>query len=146
MIITKFEGEKMGRKKRVRILIVDDEPAIREVMRLILKNYEVVEAANGLEALKKYKEYMPDLILMDIMMPRMNGIEATKAILESFPDAKIVAVTAYATHKGEEMLEAGAIDILEKPFGRKKLEGLVEGLVGGKKDKRGRKVRDESKG
>ncbi|AEA46229.1 response regulator [Archaeoglobus veneficus] len=125
----------MGRKKNVKILIVDDEPAIREVMRLILKNYDVIEAANGIEALKMCEEHKPDLILMDIMMPRMNGIEATKAILERFPNAKIVAVTAYATHKGKEMLEAGAVDILEKPFGRKKLEELVEKIVGKENEK-----------
>lgn len=119
----------MTGKRGVRILIVDDEPAMREVMKLILKNYEVIEASNGLEAVKKCEEKKPDLILMDIMMPRMNGIEATKAILEKFPDAKIVAVTAYATHKGKEMLEAGALEILEKPFGRKKLEELVERLI-----------------
>jgi len=119
----------MTGKRGVRILIVDDEPAMREVMKLILKNYEVMEASNGLEAVKKCEEKKPDLILMDIMMPRMNGIDATKAILEKFPDAKIVAVTAYATHKGKEMLEAGALEILEKPFGRKKLEELVERLI-----------------
>ena len=135
----------MGRKRRVRILIVDDEPAIREVMRLILKNYEVIEASNGIEALKKCEEFKPDLILMDIMMPRMNGIEATKAILEKFPDAKIVAVTAYATHKGKEMLEAGAVDILEKPFGRKKLEELVENLVSDKGDKKAKKCKKKKK-
>ncbi len=119
----------MSKKRSVRILIVDDEPAIREVMKLILKNYEIVEASNGVEAVEKCEKKKPDLILMDIMMPRMNGIEATKTILEKFPDAKIVAVTAYATHKGKEMLEAGALEILEKPFGRRKLEELVERLI-----------------
>jgi CheY-like chemotaxis protein len=119
------------RKKKIRILIVDDEPAMREVMRLILKNYDIIEASSGFEAVTRCNESKPDLILMDIMMPRMNGIEATKAILEKHPDAKIVAVTAYATHKGKEMLEAGAIEILEKPFGRKKLEELVKRIVDG---------------
>jgi CheY-like chemotaxis protein len=119
----------MGERRNIRILIVDDEPAMREVIKLILKNYEVIEAANGLEAIKRCEERKPDLILMDIMMPRMNGIEATKIILEKFPDARIVAVTAYATHKGKEMLEAGALEILEKPFGRRKLEELVERLI-----------------
>jgi len=120
----------MSRKKgKIRILIVDDEPAMREVMGLILKNYDIVEAANGYEAIKRCDEKKPDLILMDIMMPRMNGIEATKAILKKYPDVKIVAVTAYTTHKGKEMLEAGAIEVLDKPFVRKKLEELVIRIV-----------------
>lgn len=123
------------KKRKIRILIVDDEPAMREVMRLILKNHEIVEAASGYEAIRRCDEKKPDLILMDIMMPRMNGIEATKAILQKYPDVKIVAVTAYATHKGKEMLEAGAIEILEKPFGRKKLEELVTRIVDGEKAK-----------
>ncbi len=112
-------------------MVVDDEPAMREVMVLILKGYDVVEASNGYEAIKRCEEKTPDIILMDIMMPRMNGIEATKYILEEYPEVKIVAVTAYATHKGKEMLEAGAIEILEKPFGRRKLEELIKRLSDG---------------
>ncbi len=119
------------KRNNVRILVVDDEPAMREVMVLILKGYDVVEASNGYEAIKRCEEKTPDIILMDIMMPRMNGVEATKHILEEYPDVKIVAVTAYATHKGKEMLEAGAIEILEKPFGRRKLEELIKRLSNG---------------
>jgi CheY-like chemotaxis protein len=121
----------MAKKKNARILIVDDEPAMREVMRLILNKFDVEEASSGYEAIKRCDVNKPDLILMDIMMPRMNGIEATKRILEKYPDIKVVAVTAYATHKGNDMLEAGAIEILEKPFGRKKLEELVIRLTRG---------------
>lgn len=123
------------KKRKIRILIVDDEPAMREVMRLILKNYDIVEAASGYEAIRRCEERRPDLILMDIMMPRMNGIEATKEILNRWSDINIVAVTAYATHKGKEMLEAGAIEILEKPFGRKKLEELVQRIMDGEPTK-----------
>ncbi|MFP3908759.1 MAG: response regulator [Archaeoglobaceae archaeon] len=119
------------KRKKVRILIVDDEPAMREVMALILKDYDAIECSNGYEAIKRCEEKVPDIILMDIMMPRMNGIEATKTILKEFPDVKIVAVTAYATHKGKEMLDAGAVEILEKPFGRRKLEEIIERLSNG---------------
>lgn len=119
------------KRKKVRILIVDDEPAMREVMALILKDYDAIECSNGYEAIKRCEEKVPDIILMDVMMPRMNGIEATKTILKEFPDVKIVAVTAYATHKGKEMLDAGAVEILEKPFGRRKLEEIIERLSNG---------------
>lgn len=116
-------------KKNIKILIVDDEPAMREVMRVILNNFNVMEASNGYEAIRICEEFKPDLVLMDIMMPRMDGIEATQKILEKYPGTKIVAVTAYKTHKGEAMLEAGAVDILEKPFRRKQLEELVYNTV-----------------
>lgn len=117
-------------KKSIKILIVDDEPAMREVMRVILNNFNVMEASNGYEAIRICEEFKPDLVLMDIMMPRMDGIEATQKILGKYPGTKIVAVTAYKTHKGEAMLEAGAVDILEKPFRRKQLEELVYNTVG----------------
>ncbi|MFP3908824.1 MAG: response regulator [Archaeoglobaceae archaeon] len=116
-------------ESEIKILIVDDEPAMREVMGLILDKYEIIEASNGYEALEVCERVKPDLILMDIMMPRMDGIEATKAIQEKYPDAKIVAITAYKSHKGKEMLDAGALDILEKPFRRKELEELVHRSV-----------------
>lgn len=122
-------------KKNVKVLIVDDEPAMREVMRVILSSFNVMEASNGYEALKICEEFKPDLVLMDIMMPRMDGIEATESILEKYPETKIVAVTAYKTHKGEAMLEAGAVDILEKPFRRKELEELVYNTVGAVREK-----------
>ncbi|MFO7966858.1 MAG: response regulator [Archaeoglobaceae archaeon] len=112
-----------------KILVVDDEPAMREVIGLILDKYNVLEASNGYEALEICEREEPDLVLMDIMMPRMNGIEATKKILEKYPSVKVVAITAYKSHKGKEMREAGALDILEKPFRRKELEEMVERVV-----------------
>lgn len=113
-----------------KILVVDDEPAMREVIGLILGKYKVLEASNGYEALEICEREEPDLVLMDIMMPRMDGIEATMKILEKHPLAKIVAITAYKSHKGKEMMEAGALDILEKPFRRKELEEMVDRIVG----------------
>lgn len=118
-----------------KILVVDDEPVMREVIGLILDKYKIMEASNGYEALEIFEKEEPDLVLMDIMMPRMDGIEATKAILEKSPYAKIVAITAYKSHKGKEMMEAGALDILEKPFRRKELEEMVDNIVGGEKEK-----------
>lgn len=114
-----------------KILVVDDEPAMREVIGLILDKYNVLEASNGYEALEICEREEPDLVLMDIMMPRMDGIEATKKILEKNPDTKIVAITAYKSHKGKEMMEAGALEILEKPFRRKELEKTVDRVVDG---------------
>ena len=75
----------------------------------------VAEAANGEEALEKYREMRPDLVLMDLNMPLMDGLAATRAILEEFPDARIVALTTY---EGDEdihrALDAGAVGYLVK--------------------------------
>ncbi len=110
-----------GRKKPT-ILVVDDEPTIREAIRLILeKNFNIISASNGFEALEMYEKYKPDIVLMDIMMPIMNGIEATREILKKHPDAVILAISAYSDKKGEEIIKAGARDILPKPFRRRDL-------------------------
>ena len=114
-----------SREKPV-ILVVDDEPTMRDAIKLILsKNFEVVEASNGLEAIKMYEKYKPDIVLMDIMMPIMNGIECTKLLLNEDPDAIILAITAYSSKKGEEMLKAGAKGILPKPFRRAELVEFI---------------------
>ncbi|MHA1760623.1 MAG: response regulator [Candidatus Heimdallarchaeota archaeon] len=97
------------------ILIVDDNDDLRGVFRLLLKEYEIVEASNGIEALDCYKESKPSLVLMDVLMPEMDGITATKKILEMDPSAQIIAITAYST-RANEILDAGALDVLKKPI------------------------------
>ncbi|MCQ6282792.1 response regulator transcription factor [Bacillus sp. EB600] len=81
----------------IRILIVDDHPHAREGIREILEEYKefliVGEGKNGLEAIKLTEELMPDIILMDIQMPIMDGLEATKLIKLEFPYVKIVMIT-----------------------------------------------------
>jgi CheY-like chemotaxis protein len=110
----------------MRVLIVEDDITLLEVIKLMLSDYEVILAANGREAVEKYRIYKPDIVLMDIVMPDMSGIEATKEILKMDPNAKILAITAFAVHKGKEMLEAGALEIIEKPFRRKELIERIE--------------------
>jgi|Deesub1362A_J573_1020465.scaffolds.fasta_scaffold00099_104 CheY-like chemotaxis protein len=109
----------------VKILVAEDDLAMVELFRLMLSDFELIEAYNGEEAVRKYNETNPDIVLMDIMMPVMDGIDATRLILKDSPDAKIIAVTAFARSKGKNMLEAGAVDILEKPFTKKKLLELL---------------------
>ncbi|RUM33380.1 MAG: response regulator [Archaeoglobus sp.] len=119
------ETQYNGRSKPV-VLIVDDEPTMREAVKLILsKNFDIVEASNGVEAIRMYKEYKPDIVLMDIMMPIMNGIECTKLLLKDDPDALILAITAYSSKKGKEIMEVGAKGILPKPFKRKDLVEFI---------------------
>ncbi len=116
--------------KKPTILIVDDEPSMREAMKLILdKNFRVIEASNGLEGIELYKKYRPDIVLMDIMMPIMNGIEATRELLEIDPNAVILIITAYSDKKGEEALRAGAKAILPKPFRRNQLVEFINSYL-----------------
>ncbi len=112
-----------------RVMIVDDEIAMREILKIMLKDYEIIEATNGREAVELYKKERPDIVLMDIMMPIMNGIEATREIKKFDPKAKIVAITAYASTKGERILKAGAEYILRKPFTRKEVVRVIEEIL-----------------
>ena len=108
------------------VMIVDDESAMREILKIMLRDYKVIEASNGKEAVELYKKEKPDLVLMDIMMPVMSGIDAVKEIKRIDPNAKIIAVTAYESTKGEKAIEAGVDKILRKPFTRKELLKIVE--------------------
>ncbi|MHA1346449.1 MAG: response regulator [Candidatus Heimdallarchaeaceae archaeon] len=98
------------------ILIVDDNEDLRSLFRLMLQtHYEIVEASDGLEAISVFKEQKPALTLMDIVMPEMNGIEATREIKKISPEAKIIAITAYSTGI-QDILDAGAFLVRQKPI------------------------------
>jgi two-component system chemotaxis response regulator CheY len=108
-----------------RVLIVEDAPYIREVFRYALETHKHViagEAVNGVEAVDKYRELKPDIVLMDLLMPLMDGISAIRKIIEFDPKAKIVVVSAIT--KGsirEEAMSAGALDFVAKPFDVRRL-------------------------
>jgi DNA-binding NarL/FixJ family response regulator len=103
----------------IRILTADDHPLIRAGVSSFLATeagLEVVaEATNGEEALERYRERRPDVVLMDLSMPVMDGLAATRAILEEFPDARIVVLTTYAGDEDvHRALDAGAMGYLVK--------------------------------
>jgi len=107
----------------VKILLVDDEEQIRKIIRLLLKDekYEIIDAASGTDALKTIKEIEPDLILLDIMMPGMSGIEVLKEVKEKHPKIDVIMVTAYGNlERAVESLRLGAYDFIQKPIDRKK--------------------------
>ena len=112
-----------------RILIVDDDPNIREIIRIMLKDYDVIEASSGKEAIVMYKNLKPDIVLMDISMPGIDGVEATKEILRINPRAIVIGLTAFSRTRGRELLNAGAVDIINKPFTRKSLKEMIEKFV-----------------
>jgi two-component system chemotaxis response regulator CheY len=105
---------------RIRILVADDADFMYEMLEnLIDKNrFEVVGyAADGEEALKKFRELTPDLVTMDILMPRMNGIKSIKEIRRVSPKARILVISALSDPELiKEAMTAGAADYITKPF------------------------------
>lgn len=105
--------------KRFRILAVDDEPINIQLMTAALKeDYDVFTALNGFDAINQLKENMPDLILLDVMMPDMNGFDVCSNIKAdaSFVDIPVIFLTALDPNDGElRGLEIGGIDYLTKP-------------------------------
>ena len=104
------------------VLIVDDASFMRRVIRKILESegYEIVgEATDGLEAVEQYALLRPDLVTMDIVMPKCSGINALEAIMQEDPRACIVICSALGQEAlVEEALKAGARDFIVKPFKR----------------------------
>ena len=113
------------------ILVVDDEPRIIEVvsMNLELESYQVLGASNGYEALKKVTKELPDLVILDVMMPEMDGFETLKRIRE-VSTVPVIMLTV----RGEEIdkvkgLDLGADDYVTKPFGPKELVSRVRAAL-----------------
>jgi len=109
-------------------LIVDDEPDVRQLLYDFLtgKHYEVVLAADGLEAIDMVKREKPDLVLLDVVMPGMNGVEALHRIAEIAPPVRVIMVTANADIMlTSRLLAMGAVDYIPKPFDLEYLEQAV---------------------
>jgi two-component system chemotaxis response regulator CheY len=105
---------------KARVLIADDASFMRQMIREIIEpeGFEVVgESTDGMEAVDHYKELHPDLVTMDIVMPKKSGIDAVKDILAQHPDARIVMCSALGQETlVMEALQAGAKDFIVKPF------------------------------
>lgn len=127
------------KKKEIKILLVDDEPDILEIVgyNLSSEGYNVITAENGLEAIKKAKKEHPHLIILDVMMPEMDGIEACEQI-RKIPDLSNVII-AFLTARGEDYsqvagFDAGADDYITKPIKPKVLVSKVKALLRRLKD------------
>ena len=103
-----------------RILVADDASFMRQMIREIVEEegHEVVaEASDGIEAIEQFKKHHPDVVTMDIVMPRRSGIDAVKGIIEIDPTACVVMCSALGQETlVQEALQAGARDFIVKPF------------------------------
>ncbi len=110
-----------------RLLVVDDELGPRESLRMLLKStYEVRAMDNGPAALAELPRYRPDLVILDVKMPEMNGLEVLRRVKEIDPSIEVVMITAYASLETvKQALTHGAFEYLIKPFPRQDLEDVV---------------------
>ena len=108
-----------------KILVAEDEDSNYELVKIVLqKRYKLIRAHNGIEAVTMNEDEHPDMILMDIRMPEMNGLDATRIIKEVSSDTPVVALSAYAFEENiREAKAAGCDDFMAKPF---KVENLIE--------------------
>ena len=116
----------------LKILVVDDDKEFSRNVRdiLKLKDHEVATAYDGFKALELVKENGFDLVLMDVRMPGMDGVEAFKKIKETSPDTPVIMVTAYAVEDLiREALQEGAFGCLRKPLDFDKLFELIENAI-----------------
>jgi two-component system chemotaxis response regulator CheY len=125
----------LGRQDMAKcILVADDNDIVRTVIRFFLetKGFEVCgEAADGVDAIEKAQQLKPDLIVLDVAMPRMNGVEAASVLKRMMPDVPIIWFTMYQEQVGSSLTAAVGVDaVLSKPDGVGGLVECVQGLIG----------------
>lgn len=127
----------MIQEDSIRILLADDHPVVRTGLALMIK-YEpgmevVAQASNGKEAVDLFRTHQPDITLMDLRMPELNGVEAIAAIKSEFPDARIVVVTSYDSDEDIYLaLRAGAKGYLLKDATREQLLNAIRVVYTGR--------------
>jgi CheY-like chemotaxis protein len=125
-------AEPANESKKLRVLVVDDQPAVCEVVADAIQyaGCDVVgRAKDGAEAVTQARELRPDLVVMDVSMPRMNGVEAMKAILAAGTAKRVLLMSGEYRSLGvtrEEMMREGAAGFMEKPFNITELFNLLD--------------------
>ena len=122
----------------IRILLADDHPVLRQGIQALAADERdmefVAEASNGREAIEQFRKHRPDITLMDLQMPDMNGIDVMLAIRNEFPDARFIILTTYAGDvQVSRALKAGARAYLLKSFLRKELLDTIRAVHAGQK-------------
>ncbi|MBL3593864.1 MAG: response regulator [Synergistaceae bacterium] len=126
------------KKERPVVLVCDDSVLVRRMMRDILKEggiAEILEAQDGLEAVELYRNHRPDLVFMDIVMPKQNGLDALVAIREYDQAARVIMASSAGTHKNlKSAIDAGACDFIQKPFEKEAVLDMLRRNLEGKWD------------
>lgn len=117
---------------KMKVLVVDDDEWIRELFREMLSGYDVVMAESDVKAVESFRRENPDVVLMDIVVGDMDGIEATRRILSENPKAAVFAVICFSETKGEEIIRAVAKEVISKPLKRSDLLSRVGKYAGGR--------------
>jgi len=117
--------------KKARVLICDDETGVRESLRLILdETYELFYARNGREALEQAQQLDPDLLIMDIKMPHLSGLDALIPIKRAMPHLKVLIISGYeSSDVAVQAIKRGASDYATKPFDKETITDKVETLL-----------------
>jgi two-component system, NarL family, response regulator LiaR len=127
----------MGEKNKIKVMIVDDHPLVRHGIKTVFEAYDdillVAEAENGREAIKMCDKYMPDVVLMDMIMPVLDGVEATEQIIKNWPDVKIIALTSFNDEDLiRKSLKAGAVSYILKNISGARLVKTIKDVYKGK--------------
>lgn len=121
----------------VKIALVDDHKIVRDGIKIMLESQPgievIAEASNGKEVLEMIKNQRIDLVIMDINMPEVDGIAATRELIEKYPKVKVLALTMSNDDLHvRQMIQAGASGYIMKSAGRKELKGAIESIMNGK--------------
>jgi DNA-binding NarL/FixJ family response regulator len=125
-----------SRKKKTRIMLADDHQLVRAGFRALLKEIPAVEvvaeAADGRQALELFKKHQPDVVLIDIAMPKLNGLEAIARITKDFPNARVIVLSAYANQEYVmQAIQAGARGYLTKEDAVSELKAAIKAVTEG---------------
>jgi NarL family two-component system response regulator LiaR len=123
-------------RARIKVMIVDDQPMVRSGLTAFLSvsdDLELVgEAENGIQALRLCADAQPDVVLMDLVMPGMDGVAATRAIVDRFPNVRVIALTSFPEDQlVQDVLEAGALSYLLKNVGVDELARAIRAARAG---------------
>ena len=132
----KSSAETSASNPRIRVLLVDDHPMVRNGLRDWIGRVDgadvVGEAGDGHEAVRLARQLKPDIVVMDVVLPKLNGIEATRRIVSSLPATKVIAVSGYVdTCRVTEALRAGALAFMPKECTRREIAGAIRSATAG---------------